>query len=174
MNFKLILVPKTPDEFLLNGEKPLCGLAFVEKASQCLRRNLDHLTKTHHQTLGRVAKYEISIPQALAIESGWFDQRSVRYLTCEANCLEKFIFYGAAMNNTPTNRPVYPYYENGVTLYSYVDELAFLESWRVRGYPEEYTIVDDNTCDMTIVPDEDVVKNPTVGDVILDDLLDGK
>lgn len=171
MEFKLILVPKTPDEYLLNAERPLCGLAFVEKASQCLRRNLDNLTKARHQTLGAVAKYEISVPQALAIESGWFDQKSTRYLTCEANCLEKFIFYGACMSNTATNRPTYPYYGNSIILNSYVDELAFLEAWRIRGYPDEYTIVDDNTCDMTIVPDEDAVKNPTAGDVILDDLL---
>lgn len=174
MEFKLVLVPKTPDEYLLNGEKSLCGLAFVEKASRCLRRNLDLKSKTRHNTLGRIAKYEISVPQAIAIESGWFDQKSVRYITCEANVLESYIFYGASMS-TATNRPSYPWYSDEVVLSSYIDELAILDTWRSRGYPKTLTVeyMPDQVVggQIPIVPDADDVQNPNLGDLILDDIM---
>ena len=171
MDFKLILEPKTPDEYLLHAERPLCGLEFVEIAGQCLRRNLDHMSNMRHQTLGNIAKYEISVPYAMAMESGWFTKKAKRYLVCDANCLEKYIFYGASVSNCATNRPVYPYYKNEVVLVSYIDELAFLETWRNRGYQDEFNKEFDDNCSIEMVPDADDVDNPECGDIVLDDLL---
>lgn len=173
MEFKLVLVPQTPDEFVLNAERPLCGLAFVEKAGACLRRNLDTTTRMRHMTMGAVARYEISVPQQIAIESGWFDTKSTRYLPCEANVLEKYLFYGAMMSNCPSNRPVYPYYQNEIVLTSYIDELEFLNIWRTRGYPEVMKINYSQFDGLDILPDEDDAQCPNTGDMILDDLLQG-
>jgi len=171
MEFKLILVPKTPDEYLLYAERPIRGLAFVEKASRCLRRNLDSKTKTRHTTLGSIARYEISVPQALAVESGWFDEKSERYLTCEAGILAKYIFYGASMSTT-ANRPSYPWYSDEIVLTSYIDELAILDTWRSRGYPANLTVdlEIEGGMNFPVVGDADDVKNPQDGDIVLDDL----
>lgn len=171
MEFKLILVAKTPDEYLLYAEKPLSGLALVEKAGACLRRNLDTQTRMRHITLGNIAKYELSVPQAIAIESGWFTQKSSRYIQGEMNVLEKYIFYGATMGNIASNRPVYPYYTNEVVVNSYIDELAVLETWRNRGYPNEFTINYDEDCNIDLVPDADDIDKPDVGDMVLDDMF---
>lgn len=174
MDFKLILVPRRPDEYLLYGERPLRGLAFVEAASKCLRRNLDLKAKTRHNTLGSIARYEISVPQALAVDSGWFDNKTERYLTCEAGILEKYVFYGASMG-TATNRPSYPWYSDEVVLTSYVDELELLSVWRQRGYPDNLTVnlEVDNGMNFPIVDDVEDVEDPNHGDVVLDDLLNG-
>lgn len=173
MNFRLILIPKTPDGYLMYAEKPLSGLKFLETAGACLRRNLDCETNTRHVTLGNVSQYEISVPQAIAIESGWFTEKEKRYLPCENDVLTKYIFYGASLNRVASNRPVYPYYGNEVTLVSYIDELAFLEVWRNRGYPPYMSKNFDDMADIPMVPDADDVDNPTEGDLILDDLTRG-
>lgn len=170
MDFKLVLFPKNPDEFLLYAEKPLSGLKFIETASACLKRNLDGITNTKHITLGSVAKYEISVPQAIAINSGWFQNKSTRYIPCEANILNKYLFYGAAMNNASACRSIYPYYQNQIVLNSYVDELSFLQDWVDRGYPEEMTRYVESNVNLPLVPDTDDVK-AEAGDVVLDDLL---
>ena len=143
MEFKLILVPKCPNEFLLKDETPLSGLKFVEQAAACLRRNLDTQTRTRHITLGNIAQYEISVPQALAIDSGWFKDSSCRYISCTENYLKPFIFYGATMSTAPSNRPVYPYYQNEVVLISYIDELSILDEWKRNGYPVEMSTATD-------------------------------
>lgn len=173
MEFKLILTPKTPDTFLLYAETPLSGLEFVEKAGACLRRNLDTETRARHITLGNVAQYEISVPQAIAIESGWFKTSNTRYLPCEPGILSKYIFYGASMNRAASNRPVYPYYSNEVVLVSYIDELALLEIWRNRGYPGYFVKDFETMPDIPMVPDAEDVDNPTEGDMVLDDLMQG-
>ena len=173
MKFSLILIPKTPDSYLLYAEKPLSGLNFIEKAGECLRRNLDTETSTRHITLGNVSSYEISVPQSIAVECGWFDSTNKRYLPCEADILEKYIFYGATMNRAASNRSVYPYCGNEVTLVSYIDELAFLDVWRNRGYPPYMSKNFDDMADIPMVPDAGDVDTPTEGDLVLDDLMRG-
>lgn len=173
MEFKLILTPKTPDTYLLYAETPLAGLDFVETAGACLRRNLDTETRSRHVTLGNVARYEISVPQAIAIESGWFKSSSTRYLPCEPGVLSKYIFYGASMNRAASNKPVYPYYSNEIVLVSYIDELALLDVWRNRGYPDYFTKDFDSMTDIPLVPDADDIDGPTEGDLVLDDLMQG-
>lgn len=173
MEFKLILVPRVPEEMLLYAEKPLAGLEFIEKASACLRRNLDTETRMRHLTLGNISQYEISVPQAIAIESGWFDSSSKRYLPCEKNVLKKYIFYGASMNRAASNRPVYPYYTGEIVLASYIDELALLDVWRNRGYPDTFDKDFDGMDDIPVVPDAEDVDNASVGDLVLDDLVRG-
>ena len=170
MEFNLILVPETPDKYLLKAEKPLSGLAFVEEASKCLRRSLDTKTRMRHMTMGNVAQYSISVPQSLAIESGYFDKAATVYLPCEENILAKYVFYGANMAHGASNRPCYPYYQDEIVLVSYVDELAFLDVWRQRGFPKKMTINLDQL-DIPIVDEADDVQNPSVGDLVLDDLL---
>lgn len=172
MEFKLVLIPQTPESFILNAEKPLAGLAFVQKASECLRRNLDTEVRARHVTLGALSQYEISVPQTLAIESGWFETSNKRYLSCEADVLSKYVFYGATMTRVGANRPCYPYYQSEVCLVSYIDELAFLDVWRNRGYPEKMH-KNYGGWDIPIVPDAGDVDGPTTGDMVLDDLLQG-
>ena len=172
MNFTLTLVPTSPDEFVLYAEKPLSGLAFVEAASGCLRRNLDSTTKMRHSTLGNVASYKISVPQAIAIESGWFENKADRYIRCEAGFLDDYIFHGASMSTTGTKRTSYPFYQGEVVLSSYVDELAVLDTWRSRGYPETLTVkLQSNGFQLDLVADADDIDNPNIGDTVLDDLL---
>lgn len=173
MNFKLILVPKTPDKFLLYAETPKSGLEFMQIAGQCLRRNLDLETSFRHITLGNLSSYEVSLPYSLAIASGWFDKSNVRYLTCEPGILEKYIFYGASMARYGNTKQIYPYYTNEVVLVSYIDELALLNVWAQRGYPEYFTINLDNGANIPLVPDADDETDPSVGDLVLDDLLQG-
>ena len=171
MDFKLVLYPRNPDEFILYAEKPLSGLKFIEVASACLKRNLDGITNTKHITLGNVAKYEISVPQSIAIQSGWFTEKSVRYLPCEANILADYLFYGAAMNNASACRSVYPYYQYQVVMNCYVDELGFIQAWVDRGYPDEMTRKLDSDVNLPIIPDSDKVEGAETGDIVLDDLL---
>ena len=172
MEFKLILTPKTPDTFLLYAETPLSGLEFVEKAGACLRRNLDTETRARHITLGNVARYEISVPQELAIKSGKFDTTNTMYLPCDENILKEFIFYGASMSHVGTRRACYPYYQNEVVLCSYIDELHFLDVWSKRGFPTKFkNNVSD--CDIPVVDDAEDVNKPGEGDLVLDDITKG-
>ena len=140
MTFKLVLVPQRPGEVVLSAETPLRGLALLEKAAACLRRNLDTVENTTHQTLGALSSYTITVPQAIAIESKFFANKSEAVLVVENNILSKYIFYGAAISNMPAQRACYPYYKNTVTVISYIDELAFLDNWRNRGYPTTLTV----------------------------------
>ncbi len=175
MEFKLILVPETPDKLLLHAEKPLAGLEFIEEASKCLRRSLDTKTVMRHLTMGNVAKYTILVPQALAIESKRFAKSSEFYLVCEENILEKYIFHGASASTAPGCRAVYPYYNDEIVLSSYIDELAFLNTWRSRGYQRSMTInlKGDGGISLPLVPDVDDVEGPACGDMVLDDMLRG-
>ena len=174
MEFKLVLVAKSPEEFILHAEKPLAGLKFMEIAVKCLHRNLDTQTRMRHNTLGNISRYEISVPQSVAIESGWFTEKNVRYIYCDENTLSKYIFYGAAMSTCGTRRSCYPYMQDEIVLTSYIDEIAILNVWRNRGYPDEFNYDYDSDFDIDIVPDADDVDGPDVGDMVLDDLLQGK
>lgn len=172
VEFKLILIPETPDKFLIKSEKPLAGLKFIEEASSCLRRNLDLEVSMRHQTLGTVSQYEISVPQELAIKSGKFDTTSTVYLPCDENVLKEFIFYGASMSHVGTRRACYPYYQNEVVLCSYIDELHFLDVWSKRGFPTKFKNNVGN-CDIPIVDDAEDVNKPGEGDLVLDDITKG-
>ena len=172
MEFKLILVPETPDKLILKTEKPLAGLSFIEQASACLRRSLDTKSRMRHNTLGAIAQYEVLVPQAVAIESCKFDTKNVVYVPCEENFLKKFIFYGATIGKCGTGRPVYPYYSDEVVLSSYIDELAIIDVWRNRDFPDKLTINLGGYDDIPLVDDaESDVTGPYIGDLVLDDLL---
>ena len=172
MDFKLILVPETPDKVLLKPETPLSGLDFVVQAGACLRRCLDTKTRMRHVTLGTVAQYTILVPQAIAIDSTKFQSTDTVYLPCEENVLAKYIFYGAAIGKTDTMRAVYPYYADEVVLTSYIDELEILNIWRQRNYPDKFTINLDSAY-IPLVPEAGDVDAPATGDLVLDDLLCG-
>lgn len=169
MNFKLILVPETPDKALLYPETPLSGLAFIEEASACLRRNLDNQSRCRHQTLGTITQYEISVPQAIAIESERYKTTDTFYLVCESDVLKRFIFYGASMTKMRGGR-CYPYYSDEVVLTSYIDELAIIDLWRERGYPDKIQLVFP-AGNIPLVPDESCIPEADIGDLIFDDLL---
>lgn len=174
MDFELTLIPETPDKLLLHAEKPLAGLAFIEEASKCLRRSLDAKKRMRHMTLGNVATYTISVPQALAIDSGMFEDSSKCYVVCEEDILKKFVFYSASTSAVPGCRASYPFYQDEIVLSSLIDELAFLNTWRNRGYPKTMTINlrVEGGMNFPIVPDaEDVGAQP--GDCVLDDLTRG-
>lgn len=173
MEFKLILVPETPDKLLLKPETPLAGLTFIEHASACLRRSLDTTQRMRHSTLGAVAQYELLVPQAIAIESCRFGNTNTIYVPCEENFLKKFIFYGATLGRSSTRRNVYPYYTDEIVLTSYIDELAIIEIWRNRDYPDKLTINLGGYDDIPLVPDTDVVDGPNIGDLVLDDIMVG-
>lgn len=134
MNFKLKLAPALTTDVLLTAEVPLQGLSFVEKAAACLRRNLDCQTSMRHVTLGTLSSYTISVPQAIAIESGRFDAQSEFTLYLPNDFLADYIFYGAALSNVASKRSCYPFYNNEVVLVSYIDELAVIEAWKNAGY----------------------------------------
>lgn len=173
MNFKLVLVPKTPEELLLVPETPLSGLKFMEVAGKCLRRNLDLENRCKHITLGAVSRYEISVPQTVAIDSGWFEKTDTRYLLCENDLLSSYIFYGASMARVGTVAQIYPYYTNEIVLVSYIDELAFIQVWAQRGYPDYMTKYLNSNPNIPLVPDADDEDCPQTGDLVLDDILQG-
>ena len=172
MQFTLKLVPVVPNELVLIAEKPLSGVKFLEEAGKCLRRNLDCNARCRHQTLGNLAQYNISVPQQIAIESNWFEDKSERYVTVEHGLLNKFIFHATAFTFGTGTRTYYPYYQNEIVLTSYIDELAVLDLWRNRGYPESITESIDTGLNLPLVPDaDDVTEDASVGDCVLDDLL---
>lgn len=172
---KLVAERPTDGELVLKPETPLCGLKFLEEAGKCMRRNLDTPARFKHQTLGALATYEITVPQAIALQSGFFDEKNTRTLVVEANILSRFIFYGASMGYGSSGRACYPYYSNEIILTSYIDELSFIDLWRSRGYPERLTYNPGAFIGgVEIVPDEDDVDGPEVGDMILDDILNGQ
>lgn len=171
MKFTLNLVPSLPNELVLTAEKPLSGVKFLEEASRCLRRSLDGSLRCRHQTMGNLATYAITVPQQIAIESGWFDDKNERYLQVEHAILNQYIFHAASYTNGCAQRSYYPYYQNEVVLTSYIDELAFIDVWRQRDYPEKMTINIDSGVNLPLVGDESEVEGPDVGDCILDDLM---
>lgn len=173
MQFTLKLVPALPNEVVLGPEKPLSGIKFLEEAGKILRRNLDCSAKCKHQTLGVLSTYNISVPQQIAIESGWFEDKSERYLTVENGLLNYFIFHTAMFSYGAGNRTYYPYYQNEIVLSSYIDELRFVEVWRNRGYPDRMTKNLNPGVDIPLVDDaEDVTDQAQEGDLVLDDLSD--
>ena len=142
MIFKLVLVPQQPGELVLSPETPLSGVDFLNKAAECLRRNLDDTKQYKHQTLGSLARYEISVPQTMAVESGFFKDNSEKTLIVENNLLNKYLFYGAAISYGTSARACYPYYKDSIMLISYIDELAFLNAWKAKSYPTTLMIAD--------------------------------
>lgn len=170
MEFKLKLIPELPNEYVLNAERKLSGVKLLEEAAKCLRRNLDTTQRCSHQTMGAVYSYDISVPQQVAIESDYFNNQATRYLICEAGILNNFIFHAANFNYGSGSRSYYPYYQNELTVTSYIDELAFIDLWRRRGYPERMPANLDFDPDIPLVPDADDVEGPQEGDLVLDDL----
>lgn len=173
MEFKLVLIPKTPEEVLLVPETPLSGLKFMEVAGQCLRRSIDTEIRHKHVTLGCIHQYEVSVPTSVAIASGWFEKTNRRYLQCEQDLLSSYVFYGASMARIGTTAQIYPYYTSEIVIVSYIDELAFINTWAQRGYPEYMSKYLDNGPNIPLVPDADDEDCPNVGDLVLDDLLQG-
>lgn len=173
MEFKLVLVPKTPEEVLLVPETPLSGLKFMEVAGQCLRRSIDLQERFKHVTLGCIHQYEVTVPQSVAIASGWFEKTNRRYLQCEQDLLSSYVFYGASMARIGTTAQIYPYYTSEIVIVSYIDELAFINTWAQRGYPEYMSKYLDNGPNIPLVPDAEDEDCPNVGDLVLDDLLQG-
>ncbi len=175
MDFELTLIPETPDKLLLHAEKPLAGLAFIEEAGKCLRRSLDAKKRTRHMSLGNIATYTMSVPQALAIVSKMFEDSNKCYVVCEEDILEKFIFHAASTSVQPGCRRSYPFYEDEIVLSSLIDELAFLNTWRNRGYPKTMTInlKVEGGMSFPLVPDADDVAGAKPGDCVLDDLTRG-
>lgn len=145
----------------------------MEVAGQCLRRSIDHQERCKHITLGTVSRYEIIVPTSVAIASGWFEKTNKRYLQCSDNLLESYVFYGASMARLGTTNQIYPYYTNEIVLVSYIDELAFLQVWAQRGYPEYMSKYLDNGPNIPLVPDAEDEECPKTGDLVLDDLLQG-
>lgn len=143
MNFKLILAPALTTDVLLEAEAPLQGLNFIEEAAKCLRRNLDGQTNMSHTTLGTLSSYTISVPQAIAIESGKFNDQTEFTLYLPNNFLNEYIFYGAAVSSVNSKRSCYPFYSNSVVLVSYIDELAVINTWKNAGYMPR--ILEDGT-----------------------------
>lgn len=171
MKFTLKLVSVTPDALVLAPETPLSGVKFLEEAGRCLRRNLDGTARCRHQTMGALSTYEISVPQHLAIESGYFENASSRYIPCEHAFLNKFIFHAANYSfASGGNRCYYPYYSDELVLTSYIDELAVLDTWRSRGYPDKLDITMDSGMEIPFVPEADDIVDADIGDLVLDDL----
>lgn len=177
MQFNLVLIAARPDELILTAETPLAGVSFLEEAGRCLRRNLDGSSKYRHQTLGNLSTYTISVPQQIAIESGWFDSKSTRYLTLSHGFLNDYIFHAANFTYGTANRTYYPYYQNEIVLTSLVDELAVLDCWREKGYPavlSNETAAPGIGTSIPVVDDaSDVSHLAQAGDVVLDDITKG-
>ena len=136
MEFKLILCAKNPSEVVLTPETPLAGLNFIQVAAQCLRRSLDGLTTMRHDTLGTLATYTITVPQALAIESGVFEDSQEFYCVVPNNFLKDYVFYMASMNRAATRKVGYPYYQDSIVITSYIDELAVLDAWKNNSFTD--------------------------------------
>lgn len=151
MEFTLKLIPELPTQLVLTPEIPLCGVKFLEEAGKCLKRNLDLGVRNRHQTIGPLSAYDISVPQAIAIESKFFEEHSSRYLIVDDGFLNNFIFHAASFNFGKGNRCWYPYYQDEIVLISYIDELAVVDLWRTRGFPE--TLKFNNSGEVT-PPDE--------------------
>ena len=171
MKFTLRLVPMTPEELVLTAETPLSGVNFMAEAGRCLRRDLDTALRARHITLGNLARYDMSVPQQIAIESNFFQDKDLRYLPVSHGLLNRFIFHAATFRYGSSGKNYYPYYQNEIVLSSYIDELAILETWRNRGYPNEFNVNYDEDCNIDLVPDADDVDKPDVGDLVLDDLF---
>lgn len=137
MEFKLILAPTTRNDCLLKNETVLNGLNLVMVAANCLRRNLDGNTNIRHQALGTINEYSISVPQAIAVESGWYETSNEMTILVPNNFLRNYIFYMANMNTVSTRRSCYPYYQNSIVVTSYIDELAVLDTWKKLGYGDK-------------------------------------
>lgn len=136
MEFKLRLVADRPTDgdLVLEPETPLSGLAFIEEVGKCLRRSIDHVARAKHTTLGALVTYEVTVPQAMAIESGKFNESSTYTVVLEKNLLSHFVFYCAHIATGPAGRRCYPFTDNEATLISQIDELAFLDAWANAGY----------------------------------------
>lgn len=136
MEFKLRLVADRPTdgELVLEPETPLSGLAFIETVGKTLRKSIDHVSRAKHTTLGALVTYEVTVPQAIAIESGKFEESDTYTVVLENNLLSHFVFYCADVVSGPAGRRCYPFTDNEATLVSRIDELAFLDAWATAGY----------------------------------------
>lgn len=135
MEFTLKLVPELPTQLILTPETPLSGVKFLEEAGKCLRRSLDLGVRYRHQTMGSLSTYNIVVPQAVAIESKFFEDCDSMYLLVDNGFLNNFIFHAASFSFGHGNRCWYPYYQNEIVLMSFIDELAVVDLWRSRGFP---------------------------------------
>lgn len=175
MKFTLRLVPMTPEELVLTAEIPLSGVNFMAEAGRCLRRDLDTALRARHITLGNLARYDMSVPQQIAIESNFFQDKDLRYLPVSHGLLNRFIFHAATFRYGSSGKNYYPYYQNEIVLSSYIDELAVIDLWRSRGYPDTITDkINTGNVQIPLVDDaEDVTNVAQTGDVVLDDLYAG-
>lgn len=139
MEFKLVVTPPNPaiGQLALEAETPLSGVSFVEAIGAALRKSIDHVARSKHTTLGALPSYEMSVPQAVAIDSGLFEDTTTARVVIEPNLLADFIWYSGSMSNEATHRPCYPYMTGGATLVSNIDELGFLQIWASLGYPKQ-------------------------------------
>jgi len=194
MKFTLKVVADRPTdgELVLEPETPLCGIAFIEQVGKCLRRSIDHVSRSKHVILGALVTYEFTVPQAMAIESGKFNNSNTHTITVENNLLSHFVFYAANIVTGPAGRRCYPFTENEATLTSLIDELGFLDAWANAKYADRLVmngnmVVDGSygcntgilgtgstggigcggcTCG-TMIGDPDCVPNPQPGQIIL-------
>ena len=160
MEFKLRLEGDRPTkgDLVLATETPISGVKFIEYVGKCLRRSIDHVSRSRHVTLGALSTYEMNVPQSMAIDSGLFNETNTVTIVVEHDILSNFIFYIASISNVPSHRPCYPYMTDEATLVSYIDELAFLEAWANTGYASrvamsggamvamEYSCANGGTC----------------------------
>ena len=136
MEFKLNLIAENPykGELVLEQETPLEGMTFLSAVSCCLRRSIEHVSRARHNILGGLATYEITVPQSMAYESGYFEDTNEVTIIVEKNLLSKFIFYTANVSYGANGRPCFPYMQNEAVLTSLIDEFAFLQAWADTGY----------------------------------------
>lgn len=136
MEFKLNLIAENPykGELVLEPETPLEGMNFISAVSCCLRRSIEHVSRARHNTLGGLATYEITVPQQVAYDSGYYDSTNEFTVIVERNLLSNFIFYVANVTYGANGRPCFPYMQNEAVLTSLIDEFAFLEAWVNTGY----------------------------------------
>ena len=139
MEFKLRVVSENPTrgDLVLEPEDKLSGLKFISAFSAVTRKSVDTIDRYKHNTLGALSMYEMNVPQALAVESGLYEEAVVSYVTVSNDFLKNFIFYIASADNIASRKPCYPYMTSEAILTSQIDELTFLYVWKYLGYPNK-------------------------------------
>ena len=94
MEFKLRVVSENPTrgDLVLEPEDKLSGLKFISAFSAVTRKSVDTIDRYKHNTLGALSMYEMNVPQALAVESGLYEEAVVSYVTVSNDFLKNFIY----------------------------------------------------------------------------------